>query len=38
MTKCLPLMLQTLSAFVLETLPWALSALIGVHVVWKHVM
>jgi hypothetical protein len=27
-------MLQRLSTFVLEIMPWALSGLIGVHLVW----
>jgi|EndMetStandDraft_8_1072994.scaffolds.fasta_scaffold2918699_1 hypothetical protein len=34
MTKRPPLLLQNLSVFVLEKLPWALSGLIGAHLVW----
>ena len=38
MTKQPPLLLQRLSTFVLETLPWALSGLIGIHLAWNLVM
>jgi hypothetical protein len=34
MTRRPPLMLQRMSTFVLEVLPWTLSGLIGVHLVW----
>jgi hypothetical protein len=35
MTKRPPVMLQRLSTFVLEMLPWALSGLIGMHFAWN---
>ena len=35
MTRRPPLILQRLSTFVLEVLPWALSGLIGMHLVWS---
>jgi hypothetical protein len=33
-----PLMLERLSTFVLEVLPWAFSSLIGVYLVWTFVV
>jgi hypothetical protein len=38
MTERPPLMLQRLSIFVLEILPWALSGLIGMRLVWTLVV
>ena len=38
MTKRPPLLLQRLSTFVLEMLPWALSCLIGMHLAWNLVV
>ena len=38
MTERPPLMLQRLSTFVLETLPWVLSGLAGMHLAWNLVM
>ncbi len=35
MTTRPPLLLQLLSTFVLEVMPWALSGLIGVHLIWN---
>jgi len=38
MTELPPLMLQRLSTFVLEILPWVLSGLIGMHLAWNLVV
>ena len=38
MTQRPPLLLQRLSSFVLETLPWALCGLIGIYLAWNLVM
>ena len=38
MTELPPLLLQRLSTFVLEILPWVLSGLIGVHLAWTLVV
>jgi hypothetical protein len=38
MMKHPPLMLLQLSSFVLEVLPWALSGVIGLRLVWNLVM
>ena len=38
MTQRPPLVLQRLSFFVLEILPWALSGLIGAHLAWNYVL
>jgi len=38
MTERPPLMLQRLSFFVLEMLPWALSGFVGMRLAWNLVM
>jgi len=38
MTELPPLMLQRLSTFVLEILPWVLAGLIGMHLAWTLVV